>query len=93
MELVWVGSSRADLKSMPKTVRKRIGFALRLVEYGERPANTKTLSGFKGAKVNEIKESDRSGAYRAVYMLEYMDRVVCSPRVSEEVCAWNSHIP
>ena len=75
MELVWIGSSRADLKSIPPNVRKRIGFALRLIEQGERPANSKTLSGFSNARVNEIKEHDSSGTYRAVYMLEYMDRV------------------
>lgn len=75
MELVWIGSSRADLKSMPADIRKRIGFALRLIEHGGRPANSKTLSGFNSAKVNEIRENDNSGTYRAVYMIEYMDRI------------------
>lgn len=63
----WVGSSLKDLKSLPKSIQKRIGFALYEIERGKRPLNCKTLSGFGSAKVSEIRENDSSGTYRAVY--------------------------
>jgi phage-related protein len=71
----WVGSSLKDLKELPNVIQKRFGYALHLVESGYRPANAKTLSGFGSAKVNEIREDDRGGTYRAVYTVEIQDRI------------------
>ena len=71
----WVGSSLKDLKAMPNTIQKKVGFALHLVETGRRPENAKTLAGFGNAKVNEIKENDRSGTYRAAYTVELKNRI------------------
>jgi phage-related protein len=70
LKLTWIGSSREDLRAMPEKVQKSIGYALRVVQSGDRPEGSKPLSGFGSAKVNEIKENDRSGTYRAVYTLE-----------------------
>lgn len=75
LKLFWVGSSKEDLKAMPEKVRKSIGYALRVVQLGGRPGNCKTLSGFGSAKVNEMKENDRSGTYRAVFTLEVQQKV------------------
>jgi phage-related protein len=71
----WVGSSLKDLKALPNVIQKRFGYSLHMVESGYRPANAKTLSGFGNAKVNEIRENDRSGTYRAVYTVEIQNRV------------------
>jgi len=40
IELVWVGSSRTDLKDFPKQARGEIGFALEDVQEGLRPDTT-----------------------------------------------------
>ena len=70
LNLTWIGSSKEGLKAMPEKIRKSIGYALRVAQLGGRPEGAKPLSGFGSAKVNEIRENDRSGTYRAVYTLE-----------------------
>jgi phage-related protein len=69
--LIWVGSSRSDLKEFPELLRRAVGYALHLVQMNLRPERTKVLSGFGNAKVLEIRENDGSGTYRAVYTLEF----------------------
>lgn len=71
----WIGTSLDDLKSMPKVIRKRIGYALFELEMGRRPPHCKTLSGFGSAKVGEIVENDRSGTYRGVYTTIIQDEI------------------
>jgi phage-related protein len=44
--LDWVGSSRKDLKALPREVCRRFGFALGIVQRGTTPDNAKPLSGF-----------------------------------------------
>ena len=48
-----------------------MGYALYFAQQGIRPHHAKTLSGMGSAKVLEIRESDRSGTYRAVYTVEW----------------------
>lgn len=75
-ELVWVGSSRKDLKDFPKEVRGEIGFALEDVQEGLRPGNATPLQGFGGASVLEIKaDSDDGNTYRAVYAVKFSGRI------------------
>ena len=75
-ELVWVGTSRKDLKDFPKEVRGEIGFALEDVQEGQKPVNAKPLQGFGGASVLEIKaDSEEGNTYRAVYTVKFGDRV------------------
>ena len=50
-QLKWIGDSLKKLRQFPKEVKHEIGFALSLVEIGERPENARPLSGFGGAKV------------------------------------------
>jgi phage-related protein len=53
-----------------------MGYALFLAQMGERhPTMAKTLSGFGGANVIEVKESYDGNAYRAVYTVRYADAV------------------
>jgi phage-related protein len=63
----WIGSSRRDLRAMPEQVRRDIGQAFYAAQQGETDPAAKPLKGFGGARVMEIVERDRSGAYRAVY--------------------------
>ena len=65
--LYWVGSSLKDLRDSPEEVKDGIGYALELVQKGEKPANAKPLKGFGGAIVLEIVEDFDGDTWRAVY--------------------------
>jgi len=53
-----------------------MGYALFLSQMGERHfAMAKTLKGFHGAAVVELRESDGGSAYRAIYTVQYADAV------------------
>jgi phage-related protein len=69
--LVWVGSSRRDLRAMPKEIRRGVGVALYAVQTGETPPIAKVLKGFGGAGVLELIEDDAGGTYRAVYTVRH----------------------
>lgn len=73
--IFWVGTSRDDLADCPKSIRQAMGFALYLVQGGEKPSSSKVLSGMGNAKILEIRENDISGTYRAIYTIEMKDCV------------------
>jgi phage-related protein len=74
--LIWRGSSKADYMAFPRAVQREMGYALFLAQMGERhPTKTKTLKGFGGGTVVEVKESRDKNAYRAVYTVRYADAV------------------
>ena len=73
--LLWVGSSRRDLKSFPRPVQRDLGLALRDAQGGKRPASAKPLKGFGGARVLELIEDHRGDTYRAVYTVRLAGRV------------------
>ncbi|MDQ2800414.1 MAG: type II toxin-antitoxin system RelE/ParE family toxin [Armatimonadota bacterium] len=73
--VIWVGSSRNDLREFPENAQDKIGTALQKVQYGSRSASVKTLSGFGGASVLEIKVSDDGDAYRAVYTVKFAEYI------------------
>jgi phage-related protein len=70
-ELVWIASSRRDMRGLPKDVRRTFGVALFAVQTGEMPPIAKPLKGFSGAGVLELIEDDKSGTYRAAYTVRY----------------------
>lgn len=65
--LIWVASSRKDLKEFPDEVRRVIGYALYLAQTGRKLSNAKPLRGFGGAGVLEIVEDFEGTTYRGVY--------------------------
>ena len=73
--IIWIGSSRRDLRAMPEQVRRDIGQALYAAQLGLTDPAAKPLKGFGGARVMEIVERDRSGTYRAVYTVQFADAV------------------
>lgn len=74
--LVWRGSSRSDFMEYPPAVQREMGYAPFLAQMGGRhPAMAKTLKGFGGATVVEIRESHEGDAYRAAYTARYSDVV------------------
>ena len=70
-QLVWVGSSRRDLREFPPAVRRTFGVALFAAQLGETPPEAKPLRGFGGAGVLELIEDHRGETYRAVYTVRF----------------------
>lgn len=64
-KLIWIGSSRSDLKELPTEVQDDIGYALYQAQLGHFPDNAKHMKGFNG--VIEIIEDFDKSTYRAVY--------------------------
>jgi phage-related protein len=73
--LVWIGSSKRDLKAFPRAVQRDLGQALEIAQFGRTPVQAKPLKGFKGAGVLELVEDHDSDTYRAVYTAKLADRV------------------
>ena len=70
-ELIWISSSRRDMRALPKRVRRTFGVALFAAQTGMTPPMAKPLKGFGGAGVLELIEDDEGGTYRAVYTVRY----------------------
>lgn len=73
--VIWVGSSRKDLRSFPEPVQDHMGYALYVAQRGGRHRDTKTLSGFGGAGVVEVIRDFRGDTFRTVYTLRYAGTV------------------
>ncbi len=66
----WVGSSNADLKRFPDSVRRRIGFAVYQAQAGFQHRDAKPLKGF-GSGVLEVVTRHDGDAFRAVYTVRF----------------------
>jgi phage-related protein len=73
--VIWIGSSRDDLRTMPQQVRRDIGQALYAAQQGETDPAAKALRGFGGTRVMEIVERYRTDAYRTVYTAHFADAI------------------
>ena len=73
--LIWVGSSRKDLRAFPEPVQDRIGYALYIAQRGGKHRETKPLSGFAGASVLEVVTDQRGDTFRAVYTVRFQRAV------------------
>ena len=73
--VIWVGSSRRDLRAFPELVQDHMGYALYIAQRGGKHRDTKTLSGFGGAGVVEVVKDYRGDTFRAVYTLRYAGAV------------------
>lgn len=69
--VIWIGSSRKDLKGFPIPVRRDIGQALYTAQQGETDPTAKSFKGFSGASVMEIVERYNTNTYRAVYTTKF----------------------
>ncbi|MXW21377.1 MAG: addiction module toxin RelE [Gammaproteobacteria bacterium] len=65
-QVLWVGSSKADLKRFPDGVQDLLGFAIYQAQTGLRHRDAKPLKGF-GSGVLQIAARHGGNAYRAVY--------------------------
>jgi phage-related protein len=73
--LVWIASSKKDLKAFPRPVQRDLGQALEIAQFGLTPTHAKPLKGFKGAGVLELAEDHDGSTYRAVYAVRLGARV------------------
>jgi phage-related protein len=73
--VIWIGSSRKDLREFPEPVQDHMGYALYVAQRGGKHRDTKALSGFGGAGVVEIVKEYRGDTFRAVYTLRYAGTV------------------
>jgi phage-related protein len=69
--VIWVGSSRKDLREFPELVQDHMGYALYVAQQGRKHRDAKVLTGFSGAGVVEIIKDYRGDTFRAVYTLRY----------------------
>lgn len=64
--IIWLGDSRAVLRSFPKSVREKLGSDLRRLQLGEVPLDSKPMKTV-GPGVRELRARDRNNQYRVMY--------------------------
>jgi phage-related protein len=69
--VIWMGSSRKDLRAFPREVRGDMGKALYAAQQGKTDPAAKPLKGFGGARVMEIVDRHDKNAYRTVYTAQF----------------------
>jgi phage-related protein len=69
----WVGTTKADLSSLPEEVQDHIGHVLWVAQCGDSHPSTKQLKGMPG--VFEIVSDFDTDAYRAVYAVKFDDAI------------------
>lgn len=74
-EILWIGSSRKDLRAFPQPVRKAMGNALYAAQRGETDPAAKPLKGFGSTEVMQIVERYRTDTYRAVYAARFENAI------------------
>jgi len=85
--LIWRATSKTDFAAFPPATQREMGYALFLAQLGERHAiMAKTLKGFGGTTVVEVKQSYGGNAYRAVYTLR--GGGLCASRLPKEIEDW-----
>ncbi len=65
--VVWVGSTRNDLRAFPDPVQDHMGYAIYVAQRGGKHSDAKVLSGFGGAGVLEVVKDFR-GAHSAPFI-------------------------
>lgn len=73
--IVWIRSSKEDLKRFPELAQRHIGFALKMAQMGDKHPDAKPMQGFGGANVLEVVEDYDRGTYRAVYTVRFAEAI------------------
>jgi phage-related protein len=74
-KLVWVGSSKKDLKAMPNEVQATFGYSLHLAQIGKKHEQAKPLKGFGSAGVLEVVEDSGDATFRSVYTVKLSETI------------------
>ena len=72
--LVFLGTSRDDLRAFPAAARRRAGFQLDLVQQGFDPDDYRPMPTI-GPGVREIRVRDEAGAFRVIYVANRAEAV------------------
>src|SRR5882724_316964 len=83
--VIWVGSSRKDLRAFPEPVQDHIGYALYVAQRGGKHRDTKTLTGFGGAGVLEVIRDFRGDTFSSGVHCAVRRGGVRSPRLPEKI--------
>lgn len=70
-KIVWIGASKSEFLSLPKSVIAEFGHGLYLAQKGEKAAFAKVLKGFGNAGVLELREGHDGETYRAIYTVQF----------------------
>ena len=73
-EVFWQGDSREVQKSFPRDIQIELGRDIRRVQDGKLPLDSKPMKSI-GAGVFELRQQDRNGWYRLIYLKKIGDRV------------------
>ena len=73
--VVWIASTKHDLKNFPDKIQGRVGHALWSAQIGGNHPHAKVLKGFGDASVMRSSKTGRGNAYRAVYTVRFEDAV------------------
>ena len=73
--VIWVSSSRRDVREFSRDVRREIGQALYAAQQGDTDPAVKPLRGFGGGSVLEIVVRYRGDAWRVVYTVRYSEAI------------------
>jgi phage-related protein len=73
-DILWTGSSRADLLQFPADVRRIAGFQLRKVQHGLDPDDWKPFDDI-GMGTKEIRIRDTDGIYRVMYVAKFKEAI------------------
>src|SRR6266481_8112730 len=76
--LVWIASSRRDLKGFPESAKDVIGYALYLAQVGRKYEAAKPLKGFGSAGVIEIVDDSVGGTIAACTPSDSRASSMCS---------------
>ena len=72
--LVFLGSSRDDLRAMSAGIRHALGVELMRVQLGGEPTDFKPMSNV-GTGAYEIRVRDATGAFRVIYVAKFSDAI------------------
>jgi phage-related protein len=72
--LRFLGSSRRDLLAFPEDARRKAGYQLDLVQWGNDPDDWKPMKSV-GAGVKEVRIREVSGAFRIIYLAAFAEAV------------------
>jgi len=73
VKLQFMGDSYDRLKEFPKSATVNLGIALRCVQDGKQPPDSKAVPGLGRSGVYELRDEDESGWYRVIYLKKVRD--------------------
>jgi phage-related protein len=73
--VIWVGSSRRDVRRFPRVLRREIGQALYAAQQGDTDPAAKPLRGFGGGSVLEIVSRYHGDTWRTMYTVRYAEAI------------------